>query len=399
MFDASGQILPVKALQALLAIAIAHQEELHERRQLRRPYFHNALESGEHRFRRFLQSENPTRITNRLRMSKRSFCNLAQLLQERTTLQPTFHCSVEQQLGMWLQAWAHATSVRQISEEFQHSLETISRHVNAVCRALSSLSTDFVRLPSPANVPKEIRNSSKFYPYFKDCIGAIDGSYIQGTPDPLNAAAYRGRKSGTGINVLFACTFDLRFCFVLAGWEASAHDSTVLNNAIADKGFDIPKGKYYLADAGYPSSDHTLVPYRGVRYHLNEQGLARTRPENAKELYNLRHAMLRNVVERIIGVLKNRFRLLKVHNEYPIEKQVQGIYAATVIHNYLQGYNEADIVLDDYTVPAQSANHLNQIIPDALDTRGALLRDTIAKAMWDDYVNTRPRRSRPTEQA
>ena len=34
------------------------------------------------------------------------------------------------------------------------------------------------------------------------------------------------------------------------------------------------------------------------------------RPRNYKELYNLRHASARNVVERIFGVLKRRFRLM-----------------------------------------------------------------------------------------
>jgi len=32
-----------------------------------------------------------------------------------------------------------------------------------------------------------------------------------------------------------------------------------------------------------------------------------SRPVNAQELYNLRHAQLRNAVERIIGVLKRHF--------------------------------------------------------------------------------------------
>jgi len=51
-----------------------------------------------------------------------------------------------------------------------------------------------------------------------------------------------------------------------------------------------------------------LPPYRGVRYHLSEFG-ANT-PANAQELYNLRHSSLRVTVERAIGALKNRFRIL-----------------------------------------------------------------------------------------
>ena len=38
-----------------------------------------------------------------------------------------------------------------------------------------------------------------------------------------------GRKDGTTQNVLTAISFDLKFTYVLAGWEGSAHDSRVLS--------------------------------------------------------------------------------------------------------------------------------------------------------------------------
>ena len=36
----------------------------------------------------------------------------------------------------------------------------------------------------------------------------------------------------------------------------------------------MPEGKYYLADAGYPTCNQLLVPYRSVHYHLAEWGRA-----------------------------------------------------------------------------------------------------------------------------
>ena len=54
---------------------------------------------------------------------------------------------------------------------------------------------------------------------------------------------FRGRKDGTTQNVLVAISFDLKFTYVLAGWEDSAHDSRVLNDAFARLGgFSIPEG-------------------------------------------------------------------------------------------------------------------------------------------------------------
>ncbi|KAH9008955.1 hypothetical protein EDB84DRAFT_1242883, partial [Lactarius hengduanensis] len=37
----------------------------------------------------------------------------------------------------------------------------------------------YVKLPTGSYpIPDEIRDSLDFFPYFKDCIGAIDGSHI-----------------------------------------------------------------------------------------------------------------------------------------------------------------------------------------------------------------------------
>ena len=41
-------------------------------------------------------------------------------------------------------------------------------------------------------------------------------------------------------------------------------------------------------DAGFPAKRMALTPYRRVRYHLKEWGLAK-RPHIAKELFNRRH--------------------------------------------------------------------------------------------------------------
>ena len=54
---------------------------------------------------------------------------------------------------------------------------------------------------------------------------------------------FRGRKDGTIQNVLAAISFDLKFIYVLAGWEGSAHDSRMLNDAFTRLGgFSIPEG-------------------------------------------------------------------------------------------------------------------------------------------------------------
>lgn len=44
---------------------------------------------------------------------------------------------------------------------------------------------------------------------------------------------FRGRKDYPSQNVLAACSFDLKFTYVLPGWEGSASDSRIIKNALA----------------------------------------------------------------------------------------------------------------------------------------------------------------------
>uniref|UniRef100_A0A803MBM3 DDE Tnp4 domain-containing protein n=1 Tax=Chenopodium quinoa TaxID=63459 RepID=A0A803MBM3_CHEQI len=108
-------------------------------------------------------------------------------------------------------------------------------------------------------------------PYFKDCIGCIDGTHIGATILEAQQMPYRGRKGVRTFNVLAACDFDMCFTFVSAGWEGSAHDTRVFLHAIGTLELKFPKppeGKYCLADKGYPDRNGFLVPYPKLRYHL-----------------------------------------------------------------------------------------------------------------------------------
>ena len=54
----------------------------------------------------------------------------------------------------------------------------------------------------------------------------------------------RNRKGVISQNVLAACNFDLEFIYVLSGWEGSAHDSKVLQDALTRRTnrLQVPEG-------------------------------------------------------------------------------------------------------------------------------------------------------------
>ena len=74
-------------------------------------------------------------------------------------------------------------------------------------------------------------------------MGAIDGTHVRAFVPIQIQGMFHGRKDGTTENVLTTTTFDLKFTYVLAGWEGSAHDSRVLNDTLSrPRGLKIPEG-------------------------------------------------------------------------------------------------------------------------------------------------------------
>jgi len=74
-------------------------------------------------------------------------------------------------------------------------------------------------------------------------VGAIDGTHIPANVPVEIQGKFQGQKEGTTQNVLAIITFDLKFIYVLAGWERSAHDSQVLGDVLSrPNGLKIPEG-------------------------------------------------------------------------------------------------------------------------------------------------------------
>lgn len=79
---------------------------------------------------------------------------------------------------------------------------------------------------------------------------------------------------------------------------------------------------------------------------MQEQGKVQQRPQSAKELFNLRHGQLRNHVERIIGILKKKYHILKAGTSYDIDTQIDISMACCVMHNFIR-LHDGEISLPD----------------------------------------------------
>jgi hypothetical protein len=343
-----------------------------------------------------------------------TFHDLVGWIRQETDLDDTRYMTLDEKVAIFLYICRHGAGHDNAEDMFGRATDTVSRFYihpsinagsvltvmgfrafNAVLKALVLLHQQIIEQPTPSQpVPSEILHNSKFFPYFKDCVGAVDGTHIHAHIPRSEQAAWRNRKGYISQNVFAACSFDLSFTFIHAGWEGSAHDTCVLKDALQKKRFRPPQNRYYLADAGFYNCDFLLIPYPKTRYHLREYAKSvNLRPETKEELFNLRHAQLRNAIERIFGVLKRKFKILTKAPEYEFQQQVNLVLALTALHNFIQQrdrYGDADFedleefdTWDDWNPPA----------PPTLATRATTaksdmekLRDVLAEQMWSDYI-------------
>lgn len=114
----------------------------------------------------------------------------------------------------------------------------------------------------------------------------------------------------------------MKFTFVWAAWEGTAHDSRIFNEAIHSSHlcFPMPPYKYYVVDVGYPNIPGFLAPYKGIGYHRSDYQNGR-QPREGKGKFNYCHSSLRNIIERCFGVWKARWPILKQMSPFPFETQ------------------------------------------------------------------------------
>jgi hypothetical protein len=133
-------------------------------------------------------------------------------------------------------------SIRQVKNKFKHSLETISRKFDEVLEALMRLAFHFIRPKDPqfGTIHHKLQEP-RFWPHFRDCIGAIDGTHIPVTVPASELPKYIGRHGYSSQNVMAVCDFDMRFTFVVTDWSGSVHDTRVLLDTLLTYKDQFPK--------------------------------------------------------------------------------------------------------------------------------------------------------------
>lgn len=127
---------------------------------------------------------------------------------------------------------------------------------------------------------------------------------------------------------------------------------------------------------------------------MKEAKIADCVSENAKKLFNFCHASLYNIIKRIFGGLKKRFKCIQVIPEYSISTQVNLVYAFTALHNFIVVHKNDANELDMWKLVTENEMYSSNPAGDQEPSRATFLtfshmmnvkRDKMAEAMWNQY--------------
>nr|XP_023902166.1 uncharacterized protein LOC112013986 [Quercus suber] len=252
---------------------------------------------------------NPQVCYNIFRMDKTIFRHLYNELKRLHLLEKdTGIVSVDEVIRTMLFIVGHNADYQLTANCFQHSFETIQRLFLRALRAIHALGCLIIRPDvDAAELPHSLRGNEKYHPWFEKCIGAIDGTHISASAPFGRTTTFIDRRSDITQNVMCVCNFDMLFTYVHSGWEGSANDSRVMQDALGQAEYEFPwppRGLYYLVDS--------------------------------------RHSSLQMVIERCFGVLKARFPILTEMHSFSLSRQRLIVTTCYALHNFICMYNQAD---------------------------------------------------------
>ena len=102
--------------------------------------------------------------------------------------------------------------MRKLAERFQQSTETINRVYYKVIRCfLAKKLYELIIVAFILSTPlaDKIQYNFKYFSWFKDCVGAIDGTYIPVSSPKDEKAMFRDQKGNLSQNVLVTCNLDM----------------------------------------------------------------------------------------------------------------------------------------------------------------------------------------------
>ncbi|KAL0458409.1 UNVERIFIED_CONTAM: hypothetical protein Slati_0468100 [Sesamum latifolium] len=205
---------------------------------------------------RLVSSSDETCLQN-LRMDRNAFGRLCYLLEHSAGLKPL---KISQCLSKCYVPLCTFASQKNcvVKHNFIRSGHTISKHFYSVLHAVCMMHR--VLLVKPTPIADDY--SDPRWKWFKGCLGALDGTFINVRVPEHEKGRYRTRKGDIAVNVLGVCNPNMQFIFVLSGWEGTMDTdfiSTAHVNILEDEGSSQQKRRGHNKDRTGPRRTWTML--------------------------------------------------------------------------------------------------------------------------------------------
>lgn len=162
------------AIQRLRSIAVSHVNRYCNKLSMR----YSALAPGA-LVNNLLHSGHPERFYDFLGMTKPTFQALITWCQRHSNLRCSRGVGIAEKLAIFLYIVRNGVGQRNARLLFNRAPGTVSAAFHQVMQAFLKLHIDQVKLPAADRpLDERIATDDKYFPFFQDCIGAIDGTHI-----------------------------------------------------------------------------------------------------------------------------------------------------------------------------------------------------------------------------
>ncbi|XP_014670057.1 PREDICTED: putative nuclease HARBI1 [Priapulus caudatus] len=269
---------------------------------------------------------------------------------------------------MLIFVWYMATqeSMRETAHLFGISISTTHGIIMKILDIVTDSANQFIQWPTLDEQERISRELQEEY-IIDGAIGYIDGTHIRLNHRIKEDQDYINRKKFPSIQLQIVVDPKMRIINANAGWPGCVNDARVLSNCVlyqkAERGELFGDGKFIIGDSAYPVRGW-LIPV------IKDNG----RITPAQRKFNGCLSSMRQLVERVIGHLKGRFRRLRCVHIYRAEIATKLIIAACVLHNVCIANRED---LDEFIENDLEDNRGNMNFGIQNNNEGIVLRDQL----------------------
>ena len=248
------------------------------------------------------------------------------------------------------------------------------RVLDALCR----LEADYVQWPTAGERRQLSEWACEHHHQWQGHVVNGDGTHVyfhrQPAANLYPEVYWDHRHGGYGMNVMLIVDHHHVIRKYHVGWPGSASDSTVIKKSRLGKSPELyfSSGEYGFFDLGYALKWWCIVPYKG----LDAQ-------DDCNRRFNKLQRKGRVVVERTIGIWKNRFGSLKrlplnIDEQSDFIRVQKWIRATMVLHNILA--IARDPTFFEEAQPLQDDDE-NYVRPDGRNSTGVAIREAMKREM------------------